>query len=193
MNNRLCVYYQNCCGLRTKLHTLYMNILSHSYDIVVLTETWFNETITEQEYIDGRYRVFRCDRDRVRCGRKDGGGVLIAVRRELGAELLIVPYSPPPPPPTQSPINYAIIDHVLITLPEVAAPGTVGARATCPQLHTKRILLSAAYPRIRHLLFMTITSTFWSTPWKHAHGRIFLLLVITTYPMLSGTHWGRPY
>lgn len=81
----LSVYYQNCRGLRTKLNTLYINILSHNYDIIILTETWLHEGISDRELIDSRYQVFRCDRDRVSTGRLDGGGVLVAVRRELSA------------------------------------------------------------------------------------------------------------
>ncbi|CAG9790399.1 unnamed protein product [Diatraea saccharalis] len=96
----LSVYYQNCRGLRTKLHTLYMNVLSHNYDIIILTETWLIENISESEMFDTRYRVFRSDRDRIASGRHDGGGVLIAVRRELAATPRVFPLplilAPPP-------------------------------------------------------------------------------------------------
>lgn len=85
MDSLLSVYYQNCRGLRTKLDTLYMNVLSMNYDIIIFSETWFYEGIGDNECIDPRYTVFRGDRDRHGSQKKDGGGVLIAVRRELGA------------------------------------------------------------------------------------------------------------
>lgn len=85
MDDTLSLYYQNCRGVRTKLHTLFMNILSNSYDIIILTETWLHSDINDNEFIDSRYQVFRKDRDRVATGRQDGGGVLVAVLRSLCA------------------------------------------------------------------------------------------------------------
>lgn len=80
---KLSFYYQNCRGIRSKLHLLYMNILSFSYDVIILSETWLTPNILDNEFIDDRYIVFRCDRDRLATGKRDGGGVLIAVLREL--------------------------------------------------------------------------------------------------------------
>lgn len=109
IGNKLCIYYQNCGGLRTKLNTLYLNILSDNYDILVLTETWLIPSIADGELIDERYTVFRCDRDRVACGREDGGGVLVAVRTELCAARRILPPVAGPPDP--------LVDYVLLELP----------------------------------------------------------------------------
>ncbi|KAL0818556.1 hypothetical protein ABMA28_008995 [Loxostege sticticalis] len=81
--NHLSIYYQNCRGIRTKLHTLYMNILSNNYDVIVLTETWLTDDIDNNEFIDQRYVVYRCDRDRSASNKQDGGGVLVAVLRGL--------------------------------------------------------------------------------------------------------------
>lgn len=81
--DKLSIYYQNCNGIRTKLHTLYMKILSFAYDIIVLTETWLVPEIHDNEFIDQRYVVFRCDRDRLASGKRDGGGVLVAILRGL--------------------------------------------------------------------------------------------------------------
>lgn len=82
-NNHISIYYQNCRGIRTKLNTLYLNILANAYDVIVFTETWLTPDISDNEFIDQRYLVFRCDRDRIVTQKKDGGGVLIAVSREL--------------------------------------------------------------------------------------------------------------
>lgn len=107
--HKLSVYYQNCRGLRTKLHTLYMNILSHSFDIIILTETWLHEDVSNSELIDTRYQVFRRDRDRARSGRCDGGGVLVAVRRELSATTC-------PRAAVASDLHSPLVDHILIEL-----------------------------------------------------------------------------
>ncbi|XP_045446715.1 uncharacterized protein LOC123654902 [Melitaea cinxia] len=53
------------------------------YDIVCLTETWLLSGIYDQEIFDSRYTVYRCDRDYETRGDHLGGGVLIALRREL--------------------------------------------------------------------------------------------------------------
>lgn len=70
-------YYQNCRGIRTKLHTLYMNILSHAYDVIILTETWLIPEIDNCEFIDQRYTVYRRDRNRSVTGKRDGDGVFL--------------------------------------------------------------------------------------------------------------------
>lgn len=71
-------YCQNCRSLRTKLHTLYTHyILLHNYDVIVLFE--IGGVTFDNENIDSRYRVFRCDRDQLSTGRLDGGGVLFTI------------------------------------------------------------------------------------------------------------------
>lgn len=105
----LSFYYQNCGGIRTKLNTIYMNILSYSYDIIVLTETWLIPSIADSEFIDGRYIVFRCDRDRAATGREEGGGVLVAVRRELRPVRRALPGPVPP-----------IVDCVSVEIPSAS-------------------------------------------------------------------------
>ncbi|KAG6438999.1 hypothetical protein O3G_MSEX000397 [Manduca sexta] len=80
------VYYQNVRGMRTKTNEILANILQNSYDILAFTETWLNQGINSNEFIDSRYVVHR--RDRV-CSshnahvKKDGGGVLLAVSRKF--------------------------------------------------------------------------------------------------------------
>lgn len=116
-NNAITFYYQNCRGLRSKLHTLYMNILLHNYDIIILTETWLTSDIYDNELMDSRYVLFRSDRDRVATGRRDGGGVLVAVRRSLSTDARVRIVAPPPlPPPAATPLPAAIVDYVTIAL-----------------------------------------------------------------------------
>lgn len=87
--NALKVFYQNVRGLRTKCVELFNNILLYDYDIILITETWLQNDILDSELCDGRYDVFRSDRDIPNniAGKQGGGGVLCCVRRELCAVL----------------------------------------------------------------------------------------------------------
>lgn len=105
-NDKLTIYYQNCRGLRTKLHILYMNILSNCYDIIILTETWLTAAILDSEFIDDRYTVYRCDRDREATKKKDGGGTLVAVLKGLRSNIVEPTF----------PFNKSI-EHIIIRLP----------------------------------------------------------------------------
>lgn len=49
-------------------------------DIIVLSETWLNESVFSEELIDGRYTIYRKDRNFELVNKKDGGGCLIAVK-----------------------------------------------------------------------------------------------------------------
>lgn len=77
------IYYQNVRGLRSKTNSLYRNVCMNSYDVVVFTETWLVDGISDSELFDGRYVVWRRDRDYGRTSQTRGGGVLIAVRNDL--------------------------------------------------------------------------------------------------------------
>lgn len=69
--------------MRSKTVDLYLNILNSDYDLICLTETNLDGGVYNEEMFDERYNVFR--RDRLECNykrrKKEGGGVLIAVRR----------------------------------------------------------------------------------------------------------------
>lgn len=82
-NRSLNVFYQNVRGLRTKTDIFYRNMVLNSFDIIVLTETWLLDGISSSEIFDDRYIVWRRDRDYGATGQTRGGGVLIAVCREL--------------------------------------------------------------------------------------------------------------
>lgn len=77
------VYYQNVRGLRTKTVQFKRNIQQNNYDVVVLTETWLLDGILSEELFSDVYCVWRRDREYEQLGQARGGGVLIAVRREL--------------------------------------------------------------------------------------------------------------
>lgn len=105
-NEKITIFYQNCRGTRTKLNTIYFNILSNNYDVIIITESWLTPEINDSEFIDDRYSVFRCDRDRIKTNKKDGGGVWIAVLKELKA-VLHHPYLSVSPH----------IEHVVVEIP----------------------------------------------------------------------------
>lgn len=94
MNSRcnslnLNLYYQNTRGLRTKTHDFYCNLSCCNYDVIILTETWLNNKIFNNEIFDDRYVIYRRDRESlVNNKKKDGGGVLIAVRRWIHSKRL---------------------------------------------------------------------------------------------------------
>lgn len=71
--------------MRTKLPDLFKSILSHSYPIIVLSETWLSEDIYSNEVVDGRYVVYRNDRNQQSSSKSRGGGVLIAVDKRLNS------------------------------------------------------------------------------------------------------------
>lgn len=78
-------YYQNVRSLRSKLSSFYLNVSDNFYDIILLTETWLNDSIADNEIFPPSYRIFRSDRkyDTLKVSR--GGGVLIAVNSSIRA------------------------------------------------------------------------------------------------------------
>ncbi|CAH2109043.1 unnamed protein product [Euphydryas editha] len=79
------IYYQNVRGLRTKTEDVLKNILINNYNVIVFTETWLNSNVTNLEFIDKRYTVYRRDRLCSETTKKDGGGVLVAVSKHISS------------------------------------------------------------------------------------------------------------
>lgn len=71
--DNLRIYYQNVRGLRTKLNEVYLEILNNDFDVIILTETWLNDSISDAEIFDSRYNVFRRDRNSTYNHKSDGG------------------------------------------------------------------------------------------------------------------------
>lgn len=72
--------------MRTKTNNFYSNLSCMNYDVIVLTETWLNNNIGNSELFDDRYEVYRRDRETTLSHfKKEGGGVLIAVRKNINS------------------------------------------------------------------------------------------------------------
>ena len=82
------MYYQNVRGLKTKLSELRLSLAMSQYDVIVLTETWLDETVSDGELSFDGYQIHRCDRDFAATGKSQGGGVLICVRFGIDCEVL---------------------------------------------------------------------------------------------------------
>lgn len=79
------VFYQNVNRIRSKqkLDDVFLNILNCNYDIICLTETNFNDSIFDGEFIDDRYNVIRRDRYTTNVRKNDGGGALLAIKTDI--------------------------------------------------------------------------------------------------------------
>lgn len=77
------IYYQNTRGLRTKVDSFFLAVMDADYHVIVLTETWLNDTFFSTQLFGHSYTVYRNDRDVTCTGKKRGGGVLIAVSNNL--------------------------------------------------------------------------------------------------------------
>ena len=109
--NHISVYYQNVQGLipfsqlnskqphldKSKIYELNAHIEDSHPDVILLTETWLKNSVMDREVIQSsNYEVFRNDRSKVshppddnnpKKYRKNGGGVLIAIRSDIQAEI----------------------------------------------------------------------------------------------------------
>lgn len=82
-------FYHNCGGMRGKLKNLFVDINSCLFDILVITETWLNDSYTDAEIAGSDWTIYRRDRDYVSTNLTRGGGVLIAVRNSLVHDIVI--------------------------------------------------------------------------------------------------------
>lgn len=85
----LSFYYQNVRGLRTKTHTVNLNLPGCDYDVICLTETWLNDSFTDAEISNDDYLLFRKDRNYDSSETIYGGGCLIAVRKGIRAQRIM--------------------------------------------------------------------------------------------------------
>lgn len=87
-NSNLSIYYQNVRGLRTKTTDVFRKGCLSSYSIIICTETWLVDSVSNSELLDDRYLVWRRDRNYTLTNQVKGGGVLIATRKDLQVKVL---------------------------------------------------------------------------------------------------------
>ena len=81
-------FYQNVRGLKTKLKDFFMSVSSGVYSVIIITETWLDDDINDNELFSNQYIVYRKDRSLNTSEKKWGGGVLIAVNKSLKSKIL---------------------------------------------------------------------------------------------------------
>ncbi|XP_036322182.1 uncharacterized protein LOC118736201 [Rhagoletis pomonella] len=84
----LSVYYQNVRGLRTKLSSFLAASSISEHDVICITESWLHPSIHDGEILDSTYTIYRKDRNSLLSGYERGGGVFIAVKRYIEAEVI---------------------------------------------------------------------------------------------------------
>lgn len=86
--DKLNCYYYNATGIRSKLVDFNSFFDANEYDIISVTETWFNDSVFDGEIlVNGGYNLFRKDRTKELVPDKtDGGGVLLAVKQTLASK-----------------------------------------------------------------------------------------------------------
>ncbi|XP_055591010.1 uncharacterized protein LOC129743084 [Uranotaenia lowii] len=78
------LYYQNAGGMRTKTTAFYNALSASDHDCILISETWLNDKFQNCE-LSSNYSIYRCDRSAETSTAQRGGGVLIAVKKELNA------------------------------------------------------------------------------------------------------------
>ena len=84
------VYYHNATSIRNKLNVFSRNANSSVYDIILISETNLIKCISDSEINHGNYRIYRRDRNMSESNKLSGGGVLIAVRKDLNSNIICV-------------------------------------------------------------------------------------------------------
>ncbi|XP_050516568.1 uncharacterized protein LOC126891435 [Diabrotica virgifera virgifera] len=90
--SNICVYYLNTGGMRTKIQSFHQAPSCSCYDIVMIAETWLNSDYSDAEVGVPEYDIYRCDREvGLNTLKTRGGGVLIAAKKSLSIQKIIVP------------------------------------------------------------------------------------------------------
>ncbi|XP_055604065.1 uncharacterized protein LOC129752302 [Uranotaenia lowii] len=81
-------YYQNVGGINSCLSDYLLATSCSCYDVIAFTETWLNDCTLSGQIFGPDYSVFCCDRSARNSKKSSGGGVLIAVKSNLSAQLI---------------------------------------------------------------------------------------------------------
>ena len=90
LTSEILVYCQNLNRMRSalKISEIHKKVLSSSFQIILGTETSWNESVKSEEIFGSNYNVFRDDRDLNISQRMSVGGVLVAVSSQFNSELI---------------------------------------------------------------------------------------------------------
>ena len=88
------IFYQNVRGLNTKTVDFYNNVCltENEYDMVAVSETWLSNSVYDNELFPENVLVFK---NRNRKDSSQGGGVLVAVKKNYKCTLLNLDYTSP--------------------------------------------------------------------------------------------------
>ena len=70
------------------MRDFYVGISDFAYDVIVITETWLNESVYSTELFPDYYSVVRCDRKFSAVNRSRGGGALIAFSPNISFKVI---------------------------------------------------------------------------------------------------------
>lgn len=82
------IYYQNARGLKSKTHSFYTSSCESNFDIIVITETWLDDSVSNSEIVPSYYNMVRADRKFAMVDRSTGGGVFIALSSSILYEVI---------------------------------------------------------------------------------------------------------
>lgn len=74
-----------------KRKTLLLSTNDEYYDVITITETWLKNHHKDNEFMSDKYIVYRTDRTESSIEKEKGGGVLIAIKKEINCEMYSIP------------------------------------------------------------------------------------------------------
>lgn len=77
------VVHQNVGGLNTKVDTFYSDVLACGYNVIAITESWLNDSVSFSEFFAHNYAVYGAN-----AGAK-GRGVILAIDTKLSSKSLV--------------------------------------------------------------------------------------------------------
>ncbi|XP_050516531.1 uncharacterized protein LOC126891399 [Diabrotica virgifera virgifera] len=92
VSGELTVYYQNVRGIRTKLTALEESAATTDYDVLIFTESWLCDGISNDELGLLDFNIYRKDRSPLTSDKVIGGGVLIAVKKCYSSRSILLPH-----------------------------------------------------------------------------------------------------
>ena len=66
-----------------------LNVNSSVYDVLIISESWLCQNISNEELNLNNYNIFRADRNSNTSEKVCGGGVLIAVKKDFRASVIL--------------------------------------------------------------------------------------------------------